>query len=172
MNSSDFDPAPAQSRNVLFGLARSLHRHPDADRLLEEITREILNLVDAQGTTVLLLDHDTGEFFFSAAAFRSQEIENKIQNMRFPKDKGVAGRVLETGKPVMVNDTRKNPWFFREVDRGGQVFFVWGVSGMASIWRIPFNGGAPVQLTNAGLRPVPGTAPEGYLPVPHRAPSW
>jgi len=50
---------------------------------------------------------------------------------------------------------------------GSQVAFVWGVTGFASIWIVPFTGGDPVQLTNVDLVPTPGHRPAGFVPVPH-----
>ena len=66
---------------------------------------------------------------------------------------------------------------------GGQVAFVSGSSGIASVWLVPFEGGEPVQLTNRDLRspavspdaldgPVhpPGQPPAGFVPPPHTGP--
>ncbi len=50
---------------------------------------------------------------------------------------------------------------------GSQVAFVWGKSGYASIWTVPFSGGAPTQVTNVGLEHTPGRRPDGFVPVPH-----
>jgi hypothetical protein len=51
---------------------------------------------------------------------------------------------------------------------GSWVAFVYAPSGLAAIGVVPFDGGPPVQLTNAGLRGkhAPGVAPEGFVPVP------
>ncbi|MCB9763703.1 MAG: hypothetical protein H6739_28295 [Alphaproteobacteria bacterium] len=53
---------------------------------------------------------------------------------------------------------------------GAWVVWVWGVTGIASVWAAPFEGGDPVQLTNVGLKPTPGQAPAGFVAPPHRGP--
>lgn len=56
---------------------------------------------------------------------------------------------------------------------GETVVFVSGSTGLASLWAMPFQGGAPVQLTNQGLASAPrapGQPPEGFVAPPHRGP--
>lgn len=56
---------------------------------------------------------------------------------------------------------------------GARVAFVSGKSGLASLWAVPFVGGAPVQLTNGGVEKqprAPGLPPFGFVPPPHREP--
>ena len=40
-----------------------------------------------------------------------------MKEIRFPADKGVAGQVYRTGKPLLVPDTSKSPHFFQMVDK-------------------------------------------------------
>ena len=101
---------------ALFRLTKSIHLHPDLDRLLDFVTHEILNLLNVGGSTVLLLDDDKHEFFFTAAAFSDKKTDKKIKNIRFPVNKGVAGKVLKTGRPVIVSDTGSDNDFFDEID--------------------------------------------------------
>lgn len=53
---------------------------------------------------------------------------------------------------------------------GETIAFTSGISGLASIWVMPFVGGAdPVQITNVGLqlkKRAPGQPPPGFLPPP------
>ena len=53
---------------------------------------------------------------------------------------------------------------------GETVAFVSGHTGIASVWVMPFAGGEPIQLTNRDLTRIPGQAPEGFVPPPHRGP--
>lgn len=102
---------------TLFRLARALHLYPDIDGLLDFITREIMTLVDVEGTMVLLLDETKEELFFSAAAFNDAGLGRRIKEIRFPSSKGIAGQVLKTGMPVMISDTSRSDTFFKEVDQ-------------------------------------------------------
>ncbi len=114
---SSADSPDIKNYKALFRLAKSIHSFPDLDSLLEFITHEILKLINAGGSMVLLLDNDKKELFFTAAAFTDKKTDKKIKKIRFPKDKGIAGRVLKTGKPVIVADTMKNNYFLNEIDR-------------------------------------------------------
>jgi hypothetical protein len=53
---------------------------------------------------------------------------------------------------------------------GRNVAFVAGADGLVALWVVPFDGGAPVQLTNLGLRSDRTGLPAGFVPVPHRSP--
>lgn len=57
---------------------------------------------------------------------------------------------------------------------GTTVAFVWGITGIASVWTVPSAGGAPPsQRTNVGLEDAPrrpGEAPAGFVPPPDSGP--
>ncbi|MES2644065.1 MAG: hypothetical protein V4850_31555 [Myxococcota bacterium] len=53
---------------------------------------------------------------------------------------------------------------------GATLVYVGGHSGIASVWAVPTVAGAPRQLTNVGVLPTPGGAPEGFVPPPERGP--
>ena len=53
---------------------------------------------------------------------------------------------------------------------GAWVAWVSGVTGIASVWAMPFAGGAAVQLTNRDLVRVIGEEPVGFVPPPHLSP--
>ena len=53
---------------------------------------------------------------------------------------------------------------------GSRVAFVAGANGIAAVWVVPFDGGAPLQLTNVDLRRVGKGPPEGFVPIPFREP--
>lgn len=54
---------------------------------------------------------------------------------------------------------------------GAWVAYVDGVTGLASVWVIAFDGGGdPVQLTNLGVRPAKGGPPDGFVPPPSAPP--
>jgi signal transduction histidine kinase len=63
-----------------------------------------------------LLDETAKEFYFRVSAFEDAEASRKWKEIRFPADKGAAGQVYRTGKPLIVHDTSKSPYFFKQVD--------------------------------------------------------
>ncbi|HEX5679426.1 MAG TPA: PAS domain S-box protein, partial [Desulfobacterales bacterium] len=106
----------AQVNQALFRIAKALHQYRSLDARLGFVTQEIRELLNAEGAMVILLDDKTGEFFFREAAFEDSETGNRIKEVRFPVDKGVAGEVYRTGKPLIVPDTAQCPFFLAEVD--------------------------------------------------------
>jgi len=53
---------------------------------------------------------------------------------------------------------------------GRDVAYVAGADGIAAVWIVPFEGGAPVQLTNVGLHREGKGPPAGFVPIPYRVP--
>ncbi len=106
----------ALSNQAMFRIAKALHHYRGLDGLLAFITKETQNLIAVEGSSVILLDEEKKEFYFFAATYDDKEAGKKFKEIRFPADKGVAGQVYRTGKPLIVPDTSKSPYFFHEVD--------------------------------------------------------
>jgi PAS domain S-box-containing protein len=105
---------------ALFRIAEALHRYRGLDARLGFITREVQNLMGVEGASVILLDEEKKEFFFREVAYDDGETGQKMKEIRFPVDEGVAGQVYRTGKPLIVPDTSKDPHFFSQVDEISQ----------------------------------------------------
>jgi PAS domain S-box-containing protein len=101
---------------TLFRIAKALHQFPGLDARLGFIAKEVQELLGVEGALVILIDGAKQEFFFRAAAHEESEAEKRFIETRFPLDKGVAGEVYRTGKPLIVPDTSQSPHFFNKVD--------------------------------------------------------
>jgi len=101
---------------TLFRISKSLHRFRTLDDRLAYITKQIRELLAVEGASVILLDEEKNEFFFRVSAFGDEKTTRMWREVRFPADKGVAGKVRQTGKPVIVPDTSKSEFFFSQVD--------------------------------------------------------
>ncbi|GAK56387.1 multi-sensor signal transduction histidine kinase [Candidatus Vecturithrix granuli] len=106
----------ARSQHALFRISQQIHQVQGLDDLLEFITKEVQTLLNAGGAMVILLDEERQEFFFRVATLDSLESSKKMQEVRFPADKGVAGHVYRTGQSLIVPDTSQSPYFFKKVD--------------------------------------------------------
>ncbi len=105
-----------RNNQSLFRIANAMPRFRGLDELLLFITREVQDLMKCDGASVILLDEEKKEFFFRVAVYEDSETGRKIKEIRFPADKGVAGQVYRTGKPLIVRDTSRSPYFFHQVD--------------------------------------------------------
>jgi len=115
-NHKDRERRIVRSNQVIFNIAKALPRFRDLDDRLEFIIREVHNLLEVEGASIILLDEDKQEFFFRAVSYDDTEAGRKIKGIRFPADKGVAGYVYKTGKPLIVLDTSRSEFFFDKVD--------------------------------------------------------
>jgi PAS domain S-box-containing protein len=110
------DKRTARINQALFRIAQALHQFRTLDARLEFITREVRQLLDVEGAMVILLDDENQEFYFREAVFDNIDTGERMKEIRFPSDKGVAGEVYRTGKPLIVNDTSQSPFYFAGVD--------------------------------------------------------
>ena len=106
----------ARINQALLRIASALHQYRGLDERLEFITKEVQHLMQVEGASVILLDEEKKEFFFRESAYDDGETGQRMKEIRFPADKGVAGHVYRTGKPYIVPDTNIDPHFFRQVD--------------------------------------------------------
>ena len=107
----------ARVNQALFRIARAMYQYRGLDQRLALITKEVQDLLGLEGAMVILLDEENQEFFFREAVFDKTETGKKFKELRYPVDKGIAGLVYRTGKPQIVQDAYKSPYFAREVDR-------------------------------------------------------
>jgi PAS domain S-box-containing protein len=107
----------ARINQALFRIARAMYQYRGLDQRLALITREVQDLLQVEGAMVILLDEANQEFFFREAVFDKSETGINFKEIRYPVDKGIAGLVYRTGKPQIIEDAYKSPYFVREIDR-------------------------------------------------------
>ena len=84
----------------------------DAYRSLLQATVEVARAIfHAKAASVFLLDHEADELVFEAVA---GEGAGELVGKRFPSSTGVAGWVLTTGQPLVVDDLSADTRFSRE----------------------------------------------------------
>lgn len=105
-----------RTQDALFRISMALPSHPRLEDLLDYVSSEIKRVLEVEGALVILLDEEKKEFYFLGAAYDDRETQRRAKEVRFPADKGVAGRALKTGAPVIVPDTSRDPDFYGFVD--------------------------------------------------------
>jgi len=109
-----------RSRQTLLRLSKALHRFRKLDRLLRYITRLIQVMMQVGGASVIFLDSDKKEFYFHIASLEDTEAGRKLATVRFPADKGVAGEIYRTGKPLIVDNYANSRYAFKQIDEQAQ----------------------------------------------------
>jgi Nif-specific regulatory protein len=97
--------------SLLLDLGSMLHREVVLDDLLQQIGRRVAAALGAERATVFVVDAATGELRSRIADLP------ELREIRLAPGQGVAGHVAQTGRPVLVEDTAKNPHWYPEVDR-------------------------------------------------------
>jgi len=85
---------------------------------LQELLTTIVSIVTAElpseEGSILLHDEESNEFeFFTAVG----ETGAELVTLRFPADKGIAGRALRERKTILVNDVQSSPDFYGSIDK-------------------------------------------------------
>jgi GAF domain-containing protein len=82
-------------------------------KLLDQILYNAMNVLNAQGGSLLIRDDDTGELAFVVV---HGDIRQELQGYRIGGDVGIAGWVATKRKPVVVNKPRQDRRFSPQVD--------------------------------------------------------
>jgi len=90
----------------------------DQDLILNLIIDNARQLLNAEASSLFLLDEETGELRMHIAQDLHQ---TKIPPVRLPAGKGIIGYVAQTGKMVLVNDISKESRHFKDVDDIGGI---------------------------------------------------
>ena len=90
--------------------------------VLDTITESALKLVDASNLHIYLYDDKTGEYSFGSALWRDGRRKAAVAKLR---SNGLTATVVQSGKPLIINDASKNPLFQSENARA------WGICAIA-----------------------------------------
>lgn len=89
---------------------------PDLNQLLSLIMKSIKGVMEAEASSTLLLDAEKNDLYFSSVQGGSE----KVKEIRIRADQGIAGHVVQTGKPLIVNDVAQSKFFLKTVDERTQ----------------------------------------------------
>lgn len=99
---------------LLLDANRILTSTLDLDRLLKIIIGQAKRVVNAEASSLMLLDEATKELFFDVTVGGEGE---KLRQIRLKLGEGIAGWVAKEGKPLLVTDASKDSRFFVKADK-------------------------------------------------------
>jgi Nif-specific regulatory protein len=122
MRTSEVEPrasfsvsSPSSARLAsLIEISRLLTSAVDLDHLLSLILKTSSQLVGSEDSSLLLLDPATQELVFVMA---QGSVGDKLKMVRLKPGEGIAGWVVQHGKPVLANDVERDPRFTSKVDK-------------------------------------------------------
>jgi diguanylate cyclase (GGDEF)-like protein len=90
---------------LLFELTQAINAENDLDSILAVVPRRVCEALGFEQMAVLLHDLASDEFVVRA----THGIADGAIGVRFPRDDGIAGAVADTGAPLVIADTTRDP---------------------------------------------------------------
>ncbi|MDC3237348.1 GAF domain-containing protein [bacterium] len=97
-----------RNRDAINRISLALPQYPDLKKLLFYVNTEIKELLDTQGANTILLDKSQKHFYLLSAAHDDPKTRERIEKAKFSIDELLAGQVVKTGKPMIVNQLSKS----------------------------------------------------------------
>lgn len=107
--------------NQLYGeiirVSKLVNTTLDLQSLLEAIMSSAKLVLRTESSSLMLLDQETGELFFTIVTGGNSKSENKLlKQIRIPKGQGIAGFVAENITSLIVNEPANDPRWFKGAD--------------------------------------------------------
>ncbi len=93
-------------------ISEALFDHLDRDALIEKAMITALDVVGAESGSVLLADPASKQLIFTQSA----GLTHVEPGTTMPWDKGIAGSVFQSGKPIMIKNVRKEKRHYGAID--------------------------------------------------------
>jgi GAF domain-containing protein len=89
----------------------------DLDELLQKIMTSAAELLDAETSSLLLVDEESGDLDITTATGESGE---QITRRKVPAHQGIAGWVVDNGESAVVESPKDDPRFYAVMDQAIQ----------------------------------------------------
>jgi HD-GYP domain-containing protein (c-di-GMP phosphodiesterase class II) len=99
----------AKGLELLLQLSLEICSQRDLKSVLERVWKELTRVLEAERSSIFLLDEESKEL--------QSVVAQEANQIRFHRQKGIAGRVLATGLPMLIPDAYADPRFNPEIDR-------------------------------------------------------
>ncbi|MGV8122927.1 MAG: GAF domain-containing protein [Candidatus Xenobiia bacterium LiM19] len=86
----------------------------DLDNLLETITRQAMEIMEAEASSILLVDSLGKELSFKVAI---GDVAEQLKGVRLKVGDGIAGWVAKAGEPLLIPDVKSDERFLSEIDQ-------------------------------------------------------
>jgi len=96
----------------LVDISKKINSLMDIDQLLETIMESCENLLNTEGSSLLLKNEERQTLSFNVISGKGQE----LMELEIPLGKGIAGIVAETGETLIINDAKNDPRVFKAAD--------------------------------------------------------
>jgi len=103
----------ADALDAVLTVNHALAGNLDIDHVLNVAVSAVADIIGAEGSSVLLIDPETGGMTFHIAAGPGADVAMSIP---LPPGAGICGQVAASGEPLVINDAQNDPRLYRNVD--------------------------------------------------------
>ncbi|MEJ2706263.1 MAG: GAF domain-containing protein [Anaerolineales bacterium] len=104
----------ARQLATLNEIGRSLTSTLEVKPLLNRILTSATEILNCEAGSLFLLDEQTNELVFEVVI---GPVAENLVGQRLPQGKGVVGKAVESGEPILVNDVRSHKEWFQQTDQ-------------------------------------------------------
>jgi Nif-specific regulatory protein len=101
---------------TLWDISQSLYQFLNIDDLVLHIIKKIREVMAVEGVSVILHDEEKDEFIFQWAEDEPSDVVEKLKEIRFPVDHGIAGSVSKSKKAEVIDNVKDDPRHYKKVD--------------------------------------------------------
>ena len=94
----------ARNNEAMLRISLTLPEYMELHEILDYVSSVIKDLLDSEGGLVILLDEQRQELFLRGAAYDDKATQQRVKEVRFSMDELVAGEVIKTGNPLILNE--------------------------------------------------------------------
>ncbi len=100
---------------LIMDTIEGIHHTEEFKSVLVESMESTRLVMNAEASSLMLLDRDTGELYVSMPTGPAKML---VAGKSIPKSKGIAGWVVENKRPYITNDVSQSEYFFGELAEG------------------------------------------------------
>ncbi|GBF51997.1 serine phosphatase RsbU, regulator of sigma subunit [Leptospira ryugenii] len=107
-------PTKQLTLNLISDITSRINSTEDLDTLLSEIMGITRDVLDTEGSSLLLYDKEKDLLVFNTTSGLK---EDSLSQLTVPRGKGIAGMVLDTLQPEIVNDAENDSRIYKDIDK-------------------------------------------------------
>ncbi|MBU1077553.1 MAG: GAF domain-containing protein [Spirochaetes bacterium] len=103
---------------ILIDVSKIINTTMDLQELLSRIMTSSKDVLEAEGSSLMLIDEKTRELYFNVTKGVGEDV---LKEVRIPMGKGIAGLVAQNGEPINVKDAVNDDRVFKEADQATRI---------------------------------------------------
>ena len=107
----------SEELQALIHVSKTVNAHLNLDAVLESVMSVTTEVMRVEASSLFYIDEETGDLLFHIVHTDCDDQASTIKQIRLKRGEGIVGSVVESGKPLIVNDVSQDPRFCGKVDQ-------------------------------------------------------